>query len=394
MDNSSQANQESPSSELLWAAITTTGLALLLVAGTWVVTTGRPDAFIPLSDTGAVALALSVAVLIGLVTYLAGRSRPGWPDSDMARAGELTRVQVEREWGKPIKLAQDMTSAMEEVVKRTGASDTLQSPKQRVTNRLSLNTIRTTKAATSLIQGGFSESAIREWRTLFEIRVNAAYIVQKKQQVAQRFIEWGRMNHLSRTEPQSEELKGLKAKWGRQRLKPDNPDGWTGNPARDLVNRAKDVGLGFGPDSGLNTQMDMYKLANAFVHADWTASNATMGGLRPERTDGAAEGVGEILYLVMETAAATVMLSASDELKQRLNDDLWELRLMIRGAPERLRGQFIRLPLTEPMGILPDGRILVSAVKRREEWPEEEEKRSMDEMQELVSRITVVEDST
>ena len=197
MDNNGQANKESPSRELLWAAITTTGLALLLVAGTWVVTTGRPDAFIPLSDTGAVALALSVAVLIGLVTYLAGRSRPGWPDSDMARAGELTRVQVEREWGKPIKLAQDMTSAMEEVVKRTGASDTLQSPKQRVTNRLSLNTIRTTKAATSLIQGGFSESAIREWRTLFEIRVNAAYIVQKKQQVAQRFIEWGRMNHLS-----------------------------------------------------------------------------------------------------------------------------------------------------------------------------------------------------
>ena len=135
----------------------------------------------------------------------------------------------------------------------------------------------------------------------------------------------------------------------------------------------------------------MYKLANAFVHADWTASNATMGGLRPERTDGAAEGVGEILYLVMETAAATVMLSASDEMKERLNDDLWELRLMIRGTPERLRGQFIRLPLTEPMGILPDGRILVSAVKRREEWPEEEEKRSMDEMQELVSRITVTQ---
>ena len=44
MDNNGPGNKTSPSSELLWTAITTTGLALLLVVGTWVVATGRSAA--------------------------------------------------------------------------------------------------------------------------------------------------------------------------------------------------------------------------------------------------------------------------------------------------------------------------------------------------------------
>ena len=358
------------------------------------VATGRFTTFIRLSDTAAIALGLLIVILIGLLTHLAGRIRPGWPDSDVAKAGEYTRMQVQWEWSKPIRLAQDMASAMEEEIIRIGVGDAFQGPKQLVVNRLSLNTIGTTKAALSVIQAGFPESAIREWRTLFEIRVNAAYIAQKNQKVARRFIEWGRMNELSRTEPRSEQLRRMKSKWNLKKLQPDNSDGWTGNPPRDLINRARDIGLDFGTDSRQYTQMNVYKLANAFVHADWTASSATMGGLRPEETDGAAEGVGEILYLLMETAADTVMLSASDEMKERLVDDLWVLRSLIRAAPERLRGRFVRLPLTEPMGILPDGRILISTVKRREEWPEESERRSMDEVRELLSHIPVVEDSS
>ena len=139
--------------------------------------------------------------------------------------------------------------------------------------------------------------------------------------------------------------------------------------------------------------MDLYKLANAFVHADWTATSATLGGLRPEETDGAAEGLGEVLYLVMETAVKTVMPSASDEVREPLYDDLWELRLMIRSAPERLRGRFIRMHLTEPICILPDGRILMGTVKRREdeEWPEEAKRRTLREMQELGSIRTAEE---
>ena len=394
MNSNGQGKRTSPSSELAWTAIANIGLALFLVVGTWVVVAEKFATFISLSDMTAVVLAILVVTLIGLLTCLAGRIRPGWPDSEVARAGEFTRTQVQWEWSKPIRLAQEMTSAMEDEVRRIGPGDAFQGPEQLVINRLHLNMIRTTKAALSMIQAGFPESALREWRTLFEIRVNAAYIAKKNRKVSQRFIEWGRMNELRRTNRKSEQLKTMRTKWLRRKLQPDNYDGWTGNPPEDLINRARDTGLKFGSDIGQHTEMDVYKLANAFVHADWTASSSTIGGLSPEVTDGTARGVGEILYLTMETAAATVMQSASDEVKERLVDDLWDLRLMIRSAPERLRGEFIRMPLTEPVIIFPDGRILVSTVKRREEWPEEAEKRSINEMRELYSGIQVVEEKT
>ena len=87
------------------------------------------------------------------------------------------------------------------------------------------------------------------------------------------------------------------------------------------------------------------------------------------------------------------MPSASGEVRERLYDDLWELRLMIRGTPERLRGRFIRMHLTDPICILPDGRILMSTVKRREEWPEEAKRRTLREMQDLGSRIWTAEEN-
>ena len=201
--------------------------------------------------------------------------------------------------------------------------------------------------------------------------------------MAERFIQWGLMNELSRTNPTSAKLKEMKREWASRHMKPDDPSGWTGNPVRDLRRRARDIGLDYGDDSGSLTQMDVYKLANSFVHVDWMASSTTMGISNAQDTDGTAEGIGEILYLVMEAAVETVKLSVSDEFQEFIDDDLWELRYLIRAAPERLRGKFIRLPLTEPMGILPDGRIVISAIKRREEWPEEAEARSLKEIRDL-----------
>ena len=248
---------------------------------------------------------------------------------------------------------------------------------------LSFSAIKTTKAAISNLQAGFPESSIRDWRTLFEINVNASFIAKRNPKVAERFIQWGLMNELSRTNPTSAKLKEMKREWASRHMKPDDPSGWTGNPVRDLRRRARDIGLDYGDDSGSLTQMDVYKLANSFVHVDWMASSTTMGISNAQDTDGTAEGIGEILYLVMEAAVETVKLSVSDEFQEFIDDDLWELRYLIRAAPERLRGKFIRLPLTEPMGILPDGRIVISAIKRREEWPEEAEARSLKEIRDL-----------
>ena len=88
------------------------GIALFLIAGTWVVATERFATFMGLSDSEAIALAFLAVTLIGLLTYLAGRIRPGWPDSDLAKASEFTRMQVQLEWSKPVRLAQDTASAM------------------------------------------------------------------------------------------------------------------------------------------------------------------------------------------------------------------------------------------------------------------------------------------
>ena len=60
---------------------------------------------------------------------------------------------------------------------------------------------------------------------------------------------------------------------------------------------------------------------------------------------------------MMETATKVIQQTAPKELQKELESDLWDLRTQVKGAPERLRGKFIRMPLTEPIGILPDGRV-------------------------------------
>ena len=77
--------------------------------------------------------------------------------------------------------------------------------------------------------------------------------------------------------------------------------------------------------------MKIFKLANAFVHADWISSTETIGEYSPEITDGAAEGAGEILYLVMETTTKMIQLIAPEELREEFNADIWNLRTQIKG---------------------------------------------------------------
>ena len=286
----------------------------------------------------------------------------------MSRATERTRKRVEAEWGELFRLAEKVIALMDEAVKEIPSKGDMDDPTVRVIHGLSRQNVKSVKAALTTLQDGFPEAAICNWRTIFEIRTNAGYIWVKNPRVAERFMEWGRINHLRRTQPESPELQQLQQKWQDKKLKPNDPDGWTGNPPKDIIQRAEDIGLQHGQSAAGLNQIDLYRLANAFVHASWTATSSAMGQSDVENTEGAAEGVGEVLYLITETACETLFISASAETYKRLYEDLWKLRELVRGAPERLRGTFIRMPTTEIIGIFPDGRIAIGTIKRREEW--------------------------
>ena len=367
----------------MFLAIGSMTLAAMLIAGTYATVTGA----ISLTTLQSTTLAALIVALIGLATWAAALIRPWWPKTGMSRATERTRKRVEAEWSELFRLAEKVIALMDEVVKEIPSKGDMDDPKVRVIHGLSRQTVKSVKAALTTLQDGFPEAAICNWRTIFEIRTNAGYIWVKNRRVAGRFMEWGRINHLRRTQPESPELQQLQQKWEARKLKPNDPDGWTGNPPRDIIQRAEDIGLQRGQSAEDLNQIDLYRLANAFVHANWTASSIAMGQSDVENTEGAAEGVGEVLYLIMETACETLFISASDETYKRLYEDLGKLRELVRGAPERLRGTFIRMPTTEIIGIFPDGRIAISTVKRREEWPKQAEERTKQEVRELLAML-------
>ena len=378
----------SPAKNAVTAMFINMGVALVLVGTTWALISGQ----ITLSQVQTITLFSLEIFLIGLSTYATAIDRPWWPRTTLAKESERTRRRVEREWSTAIRLAQKITIKLDREVQRRGKSASKLETKDLVIYCLSRQTVKTTKATLTLIQSGFPEAAFCAWRTIFEMRVNAQYIATKKPTVAERFIEAGLINHLIRVDHDSEQLQQIKDKWIARQLKPDNPHGWTGNPPKDLRRRTEEIQT-YQSDRGFQAdEMKIFKLANAFVHADWISSTETIGKFSPEITDGAAEGAGEILYLVMETATKMIQLTASEELREELNAEIWNLRTQIKGAPERLRGKFIRIPLTEPIAILPDGHVAFATIKRREEWPREAEERAKIEMEAILAEIDRTEE--
>ena len=380
--------QWSPAKEAITAVILNMGIATGMVVATWALMSDR----IALSQGQIIGLFTLGILIIGLCTYIAALSRPWWPRTSLAKESERTRRRVEREWGTAIRMAQRLTIKLDREVHRRAKSGSKRETKDWVIYNLSRETVKTTKAALTLIQAGFPEVAFCTWRTIFEMWVNAQYIASKNPKVSERFIEAGLMNHLSRVAPDSKELEEMKGRWTSRQLKPDHDHGWTGNPPKDLRTRAEEAGIKYGGGPFGHNEIEFYELANSFVHADWVSSTESIGDFSPEITDGAAEGAGEILYLVLETATKMIQLTASEELREELDADIWGLRTEIKSAPERLRGKFIRLPLTEPIGILPDGRVAILAIKRREEWPREAEARTELEIEALMAEIDRVEE--
>ena len=211
------------------------GIALGLVGTTWALISRQ----ITLSQVQTITLFSLGIFLICFITYAAAIDRPWWPRTTLAKESERTRRRVEREWSTAIRLAQKITIKLDREVQRRGESRSKLETKDLVIYSLSRQTLKTTKATLTLIQSGFPEAAFCAWRTIFEMCVNAQYIATKNPKVAERFIEAGLINHLTRVDPDSEQLQKIKDKWIARQLKPDNPHGWTGNPPKDIRRRTE-----------------------------------------------------------------------------------------------------------------------------------------------------------
>ena len=374
-----EKKQWSPTREAVGTSIINVFLALMLAGLAWMIAAGS----LSMPRYQIVIFAVAGFTLIGLLTFMNHTNRPWLPSTRLAQNNERAKRQVERDWWKEIKVAQKLLGMLEgEFGKAVLTQD---DKKTRVLSGLACQTIKSTKASLTLLQSGYPEAALCIWRTLFELRVNAGYIKDKNPEVAARFVEWAEIAQLRRLDPRSDNLKQIEEKW-QGKFNVGHDDGWTGTPPLNIVGRAKDIGLDYGTYTQ-QTKLDMYKLANSFVHANWTSIDNALGNVDPRVTDGVAEGIGEILYIVMETAIETIAPFMQPEQQEECYAELFHLRDTIRAAPERLRGKFIRLPLAEPVAILPDGRVAISFVKRREEWPEEAESRWRQEAQDILSEL-------
>ena len=377
-------NQWTPTRE----AITTVTANMLFVASIflldWLVDT--VDAFQDVSQSTILALNFLIVILVGFLTYSAYVDRPWWPTTKLAKKNEQARKQVHREWWKAVKITQTLLEMLESEFDRSVAAQRdKDDEKTHVLNGLARTSIKETKSAISSIQSGFPEDALRTWRTLFEIQVKSGYIKTRKPHVATRFKDWAEMSYLRLVRPEDERLKHLEGRYI-NRFNIRNPYGWTNNPPHNLEGMAKEIGLEYGTDKQDISSLDIYKLANSFVHVDWLSSNSALGDVDVEITDGAAEGVGEILYIIMKTMVETIEPFVPSEKQEKAIRQLNELSVEVRAAPERLRNTFIQMPLTLHE-ILPTGQIVFHTIKRREEWPEEAEARSMRDIQEILAKI-------
>ena len=88
-------------------------LGCSLAVGAWAASSG----IISVSPWLAVTEAVLIIIALGLLTYLGCRDRPDWPETEMAKAGERTRMQVEEEWRKALVFAQNLTWKMETELK-------------------------------------------------------------------------------------------------------------------------------------------------------------------------------------------------------------------------------------------------------------------------------------
>ena len=352
-------------------------LGTILATITWA--TATEGYTIP--PTSLIVVGIALICLMGLITYSAHRNRPWWPKTKAEKRNEMTRQITETGWSEAIRIAQNLAEVMDEAVKQFEQPADV---KEQVIHGLTRQTIKGTKAGIALLQSGFPEAAVSIWRTLFEIRVNSEYIKNRSPGTAQRFMEQAELQHLKRTNPEDDGVRQVEKDWKSKSLKPDNPNGWTGNPVENLTKRAEWIGIMNGESPSDLTDLDLYRLANIFVHTDWVATSRAVGMSDVRNTDGSAEGIGEVLYSILKTSSDTIGLTAPKQTQEKLKEELLKLNTQIRGAPAWLQGRFVRIPGTQVLRI-PGGEWIIHTTKRREEWPTDAAIRTERELRDVFS---------
>ena len=193
-------------------------------------------------------------------------------------------------------------------------------------------------------------------------------------EVAKRFIDWSKMAYLRFNQRDSQELKELRSLY--EGWNTDSDQGWTSK--RRIIGLRRRAHLA-GYASGIRPHdfqvLDIYDLANAFVHNDATALFNDLGGSSPFLKGPSRAGLDLPLTLV-----GTSLRGATEILIQRQpgsdDDALKEYKLsmlVIQNdinieasiVPVRLASRFLKLNMTysEP---LPDGGEAIVVLPRRE----------------------------
>lgn len=329
-----------------------------------------------------VLICLCVSLAFGIYSF---KIRPMYPESPLDVHEEEVERAVVSEWGEALKSLRRLIAKAENcsshIIKTNVKPDEEGSGDVTLTRNVLIamhgKVCDLSRAISGLAQKGYAEAAFASWRSMLELEVNMAYIASKQKDdpdVARRFIDWSEMAYLRFREPDSQELKELQSRYKGWNIKSDQ--GWTSRG--DIVGfrrRACSVGYRAGNKPHGFEVVDIYELANAFVHNDATALSSDLGRSSPHLKGPSPEGLDLPLALAGTSlrGATETLIGSQPEPGDAALKQYKRAMLVIQNdifietsiVPERLASRFLKLNMTfsEP---LPDGGEAIVVLQRRE----------------------------
>ena len=308
-----------------------------------------------------------------------------YPDSPLEAHEEDVERGVVSQWGEALKSLRRLIAKAEDcsshIIKTNVKPDDGGSGDVTLTRNILIamhgKACDLSRAISGLAQKGYAEAAFALWRSMLELEINMAYIASRQKDdpdVAKRFIDWSEMAYLRFREPDSQELKELQSRYKGWKIKSDQ--GWTSR--NDIVGfrrRACSAGYRAGNRPHGYEVVDIYELANAFVHNDATALSSDLGRSSPHLKGPSMEGLDLPLALAGTSlrGATEVLIENQSEPDDAILKQYKRAMLVIQNdiyietsiVPPRLSSRFLKLNMTfsEP---LPDGGEAIVVLPRRE----------------------------
>ena len=338
-----------------------------------------------------ISLALLIALVVALIFgWWTMRSIPRYPQNPLEYHQLEVEQDVEREWGKAlgflrglIAQAENCSASVIEVhMKRVDSHSDASATMYAVLIAMHAKICDLARAIADLSQRGHAESALALWRSAFELEVNIAYISDKSQadpEIGERFWDWGTITRLKFSNPNSQELAQLKSKYPGWQT--DSDIGWTG--AKNVMGfnrRAQAAGYQKGNRPNQYNPLDIYELANAYVHNDATAIFNDLGQNPTWSKGPSAKGLDLPIPLIASTVerATQMLIDCQDE---RVTEYLKTFDIFVKlcksqvyleasMVPERLTTQFLTLNNSITVEVEGGGERVITPM-RRESDPEE-----------------------